>query len=198
MKRAIWGSNLARNPVSCAAGDCSAEGDFLAGFTGRVLGNLREVVKFDGIVYAGESTTDRARVGSKPAPLKAKGAAPGSSEFHVAGFGRVYQDVKSFVLDLGQAQVNNCFHQRPHRVGTEDESITDRQDGDRQHRAMSMRSGAPGREEGNMPRLPFQGNGLALSAQGLATAAGNLKLHAAEIWTVVGVETSGKSVDLGG
>jgi hypothetical protein len=42
-----------------------------------------------------------------------------------------------------------------------------------------------------MPRLPFQGNSLALSAPGLATAAETLKLHAAEIWTVVGVETSG-------
>jgi len=42
-----------------------------------------------------------------------------------------------------------------------------------------------------MARLPFQGNALALSSQGLATVADSLRLHAAEIWTVLGVETSG-------
>lgn len=39
--------------------------------------------------------------------------------------------------------------------------------------------------------LPFQGNGLALSSDGLATVANNLKVQAAEIWTVMAVETSG-------
>jgi hypothetical protein len=46
-------------------------------------------------------------------------------------------------------------------------------------------------EEAMSQRLPFQGNSLALSSQGLAAAAASLKVHAAEIWTVVGVETSG-------
>ena len=42
-----------------------------------------------------------------------------------------------------------------------------------------------------MARLDFQGNASALSADGLAGAATKLGVGAAEIWTVVGVETSG-------
>lgn len=42
-----------------------------------------------------------------------------------------------------------------------------------------------------MATSPFQGNAEAMSSQGLATMAGNLGVHAAEIWTVLAVETSG-------
>jgi hypothetical protein len=42
-----------------------------------------------------------------------------------------------------------------------------------------------------MPRLPFQGRASALMAGGLAAAADKLGVSAKEIWTVVGVETSG-------
>jgi hypothetical protein len=37
----------------------------------------------------------------------------------------------------------------------------------------------------------FQGSGLALSNDGLTRFAGDLATHAAEIWTLVAVETSG-------
>jgi hypothetical protein len=42
-----------------------------------------------------------------------------------------------------------------------------------------------------MASLPFQGNAAALSSDGLATLAGNLNVHAPEIWAVLAVETSG-------
>ena len=43
-----------------------------------------------------------------------------------------------------------------------------------------------------MPQLlPFQGNALALSSDGLAGVSSELGVHAAEIWTILGVETSG-------
>lgn len=42
-----------------------------------------------------------------------------------------------------------------------------------------------------MGALPFQGNAVALSSDGMATVAANLGVHAAEIWTVMAVETSG-------
>lgn len=42
-----------------------------------------------------------------------------------------------------------------------------------------------------MPLLAFQGNARALSSDGLAQVASNLGVHAAEIWTVLAVETSG-------
>jgi len=40
-------------------------------------------------------------------------------------------------------------------------------------------------------QVPFQGNALALSSDGLATVSSNLSVHAPEIWTVLAVETSG-------
>jgi len=42
-----------------------------------------------------------------------------------------------------------------------------------------------------MTTIPFQGNALALSSDGLATSSGALGVHAQEIWTVLAVETSG-------
>lgn len=42
-----------------------------------------------------------------------------------------------------------------------------------------------------MPALPFQGTAWSLSAGGLAAAAGRLGVDAAEVWTVLRVETSG-------
>jgi hypothetical protein len=42
-----------------------------------------------------------------------------------------------------------------------------------------------------MTTSSFQGNAWAMSADGLATVASNLGVHAAEIWTVLAVETSG-------
>jgi len=42
-----------------------------------------------------------------------------------------------------------------------------------------------------MATLPFQGKATALSSDGLATVASDLNVHAAEIWTVLAVETSG-------
>jgi len=43
-----------------------------------------------------------------------------------------------------------------------------------------------------MPHLlPFEGNALALSSDGLAGVSSELGVHAAEIWTVLGVETLG-------
>lgn len=42
-----------------------------------------------------------------------------------------------------------------------------------------------------MAPLPFQGKAVALSSDGLATLAGNLNVHAPEIWAVLAVETSG-------
>lgn len=43
-----------------------------------------------------------------------------------------------------------------------------------------------------MPQLlPFQGSALALSSDGLSGVSSELGVHAAEIWTVLGVETSG-------
>src|SRR5215472_1200208 len=42
-----------------------------------------------------------------------------------------------------------------------------------------------------MPISTFQGSGLALSNDGLAQVASNLATHAAEIWTLLAVETSG-------
>jgi hypothetical protein len=41
------------------------------------------------------------------------------------------------------------------------------------------------------PLLPFQGSALALSADGLAGVSSDLGVHAAEVWTVLAVETSG-------
>lgn len=38
---------------------------------------------------------------------------------------------------------------------------------------------------------PFQGAATALSSDGLNRAAGNIGVHAPEVWTVLGVETSG-------
>jgi len=43
-----------------------------------------------------------------------------------------------------------------------------------------------------MPQsIPFQGDGFGLSSDGLAKVSADLGVHAAEIWTVVAVETSG-------
>lgn len=42
-----------------------------------------------------------------------------------------------------------------------------------------------------MTALPFQGNGFAMSSDGLADVASSLAVHAAEIWAVLQVETSG-------
>lgn len=42
-----------------------------------------------------------------------------------------------------------------------------------------------------MPAPPFQGNASALSGEGLARVASSLSVYAAEIWTVLAVETSG-------
>ena len=42
-----------------------------------------------------------------------------------------------------------------------------------------------------MAPLPFQGNAAALSSDGLAQVSANLGVYAAEIWTVLAVETSG-------
>ncbi len=42
-----------------------------------------------------------------------------------------------------------------------------------------------------MPPLPFQGTAWSLSAEGLATVAARLGVFAAEVWTVLRVETSG-------
>lgn len=42
-----------------------------------------------------------------------------------------------------------------------------------------------------MAPLPFQGNAAALSSDGLAHVCAGLGVHAAEIWTVLAVETSG-------
>src|SRR5260370_3388649 len=59
-------------------------------------------------------------------------------------------------------------------------------------RQLLQRPSGKSGEKDNMPQsIPFQSDAFGLSSDGLAKVSADLGVHAAEIWTVVAVETSG-------
>src|SRR5260370_2505728 len=60
-------------------------------------------------------------------------------------------------------------------------------------RQLLQRPSGKSGEKDNMPQsIPFQGDAFGLSSDGLAKVSADLGVHAAEIWTVVAVETPGR------